>query len=98
MDPLHLRSAGTSLVVSFDIYNNGGYLGYAGAEAQPAPSIDVRFGGTVVATAQLPLSFMESGARLDDAIVQLNNECRVGSCLLPGGHLDGRRRSRGGSR
>jgi hypothetical protein len=49
-------------------------------EAQPAPSIDVRFGGSVVATTQWPLSFMESGLNNDgtpaykDAIVQLNTD------------------------
>jgi hypothetical protein len=68
------QGLGSGLIVTFDIYNNGGYLGYAGGEAQPAPSIDVRFGGALVASVPLPLSFIESGARLDDAIVQLNND------------------------
>ncbi len=70
---------GTNLQVTFDIYPNDPF-GYTNADPQPAPSIDVRLGGQVLATKQLPLSFMETG--LDpvdgvtplyrDAIIQLN--------------------------
>ena len=72
---------GSGLMVTFDIYNNDGIFGYyPGDEPQPAPSIDVRLGGTVIATRQLPISFMETGLNVDgtpaykDAIVQLNND------------------------
>jgi hypothetical protein len=77
---------GTGLVVSFDIYNNDfPFLNLANGanvfnEAQPAPSIDVRFGGQVIATRQLPVSFMETGLNPDgtpafkDTIIQLNTD------------------------
>lgn len=72
------QGLGSGLVVNFDIYNNGGYLGYnPPGEPQPAPSIDVRFGGNLIASTPLPLSFMESVDRLDDAIVQLGNDGTV---------------------
>lgn len=72
---------GTGLMVTFDIYNNDGIFGVSNpSEAQPAPSIDVRLGSTVVATKQLPISFMETGLNDDgtpaykDCIVQLNTD------------------------
>src|SRR6266567_4310619 len=73
---------GTGLRVTFDIYDNNGILGYVNvnAEAQPAPSVDVRYGGQVLATTQLPVSFMESGLNDDgtpaytDVIIQLNTD------------------------
>jgi hypothetical protein len=72
---------GTGLLVTFDIYNNDGIFGVSNpSEAQPAPSIDVRLGGTVLATRQLPVSFMETGLNDDgtpaykDCIVQLNTD------------------------
>jgi len=70
---------GTGLRVTFDIYNNDGIFGFVSGEPQPAPSIDVRFGNLVVATVQLPVSFMETGVNPDDStpvyqdtIIQLN--------------------------
>lgn len=70
---------GTGLIITFDIYPNDPF-GYTNADPQVAPSIDVRLGNQVLATKQLPLSFMETG--LDpvdgvtplyrDAIIQLN--------------------------
>jgi hypothetical protein len=66
---------GTGLIVTFDIYNNDGIFGVSNpTEIPPAPSIDVRFGGAVIASARLPLSFMESGSRLDDAIIQMGSD------------------------
>jgi hypothetical protein len=71
---------GTGLMVTFDIYNNDGTFGFVSGEPQPAPSIDVRFGGNVVSTVQLPVSFMETGLNPDttpaykDTIIQLNND------------------------
>lgn len=69
---------GTNLIVTFDIYPNDPF-GYTNADPQVAPSIDVRFGNQVIATKQLPLSFMETGLDTDgvtplyrDAIIQLN--------------------------
>ncbi len=70
---------GSGLIVTFDIYNNDSIFGLSNpTEPQPAPSIDVRFGGAVLATRQLPISFMETGLNDDgtpaykDTIVQLN--------------------------
>ena len=72
---------GANLQVTFDIYNNDGIFGYyPGDEPQPAPSIDVRFGGQVLGTVQLPISFMETGVNddgtpaLKDTIIQLNTD------------------------
>ncbi len=71
---------GTGLRVTFDIFNNDGIVGYVNAESQPAPSVDVRYGGQVLATTQLPVSFMESGLNDDgtpaytDVIIQLNTD------------------------
>src|SRR6185369_4877310 len=62
---------GTGLRISFDIYNNG-YFG--NAENPPAPSVDVRYGNQLIASAAVPLSFMESGTDYGDAIVQLNTD------------------------
>jgi hypothetical protein len=40
---------GSGLRVTFDLYDNSGIFGFPGGEgAQPAPSIDVRYGGLVV--------------------------------------------------
>jgi hypothetical protein len=70
---------GTGLRVTFDIYNNDGIFGFVSGEPQPAPSIDVRFGNQVLASRQLPVSFMETGINpadstplYQDTIVQLN--------------------------
>src|SRR6266571_3998104 len=74
------KGLGTGLRVTFDIFNNDGIVGYVNAEAQPAPSVDVRYGGQVLATTQLPVSFMESGLNDDgtpaytDVIIQLNTD------------------------
>jgi hypothetical protein len=72
---------GTGLIVTFDIYNNDGIFGFVSGEAQPAPSIDVRLGGTVLGTVQLPVSFMETGLNpvdstptYKDTIIQLNTD------------------------
>src|SRR5262249_41278613 len=69
---------GTGLRVTFDIYDNDGIFGFVSAEPQPAPSIDVRYGNQVVATAHFPISFMETGTNtdgtpaFDDTIIQMN--------------------------
>ncbi|HVV72285.1 MAG TPA: hypothetical protein VHI52_12420, partial [Verrucomicrobiae bacterium] len=72
---------GTNLIVAFDIYNNDTIFGVSNPqEATPAPSIDVFYGGSRVASKQFPLSFMETGTNadstpaFDDAIVQLNTD------------------------
>jgi hypothetical protein len=68
----------TNLLVTFDIYNNDTIFGVSNpSEAQPALSIDVRFGGQVIATRQFPVSFMESGAQYGDTIIQLNNDATL---------------------
>jgi hypothetical protein len=61
---------GTNLQVTFDIYPNDPF-GYTNADPQPAPSIDVRLAGQVLATKQLPLSFMETGYDPADGITPL---------------------------
>ena len=66
---------GTNLLVTWDIYNNDTIFGVSNpTEDVPAPSIDVRFGDQIIATTQLPVSFMESGADYGDTIIQLNND------------------------
>lgn len=77
---------GTGLRVSWDNYNNDiGWLQLVSGsrvlnEATLAPSIDVRFGSQIIATVQLPLSFIETGLNADgtpawdDTIVQLNSD------------------------
>lgn len=71
---------GTGLRVSFDIYNNDPILGWVEYEPTPAPSIDVRYGSQIVATVQMPITFMETGTNIDgtpawdDTIIQLNND------------------------
>jgi len=71
---------GTGLRVSFDIYNNDAILGWTVNEPTPAPSIDVRYGSQILATARMPISFMETGTNLDgtpawdDTIIQLNSD------------------------
>ena len=70
---------GTGLRVTFDIYPNDPF-GYINGDPQLAPSIDVRLGSQVLATKQLPLSFMETGydpidgvtPLYGDTIIQLN--------------------------
>ena len=68
---------GTGLMVTFDIYDNSTIFGYD-TENPPAPSIDVRLGGQVLASVQMPVSFMETGANDDgtpaykDTIIQMN--------------------------
>jgi hypothetical protein len=56
---------GTGLTVGFDIFDNGG---------GEAPSIDVRYGGTLVAQQKVPLSFLNTGAQFDDVIIRLEND------------------------
>lgn len=51
--------SGAGLVISFDIYNNGN-------ETPPAPSIDVRYKGALVATVQMPFTEMETGTVFAD--------------------------------
>jgi len=69
---------GTGLVVTWDIYNNDTIFGTSTpSEAQPAPSMEIRYGGQVLATKQLPVSFMESGYDYGDTIVQLNTDATV---------------------
>jgi hypothetical protein len=72
---------GNGLLVTFDIYNNNGIFGYNPTENPPAPSIDVRYGGQVLGTVRLPISFLETGVDpndlspiYEDAIVQLNTD------------------------
>jgi hypothetical protein len=68
---------GTGLIVTFDIYNNDGIFGFVSGEAQPAPSIDVRLGNQVLATRQLPVSFMETGVDPNDGITPLYQDTIV---------------------
>ena len=73
---------GTGLMVTFDIYNNGSIFGY-NDEVPPAPSIDVRLGSQVIASVQLPVSFMETGLNDDgtpaykDTIIQVNPDATM---------------------
>jgi hypothetical protein len=80
---------GTGLRVSFDIYNNDyPFVQMAnGARVyneQTVPfSIDVRYGSQIIATKQLPLSFLETGANPDltpiygDCIIQMNDDATL---------------------
>lgn len=53
---------GSGLIVSFDIYDNGG---------GEAPAIDILYGGDVVASRKLPISAIETGAGFADVIIRL---------------------------
>ncbi|HEY5912587.1 MAG TPA: immunoglobulin domain-containing protein, partial [Verrucomicrobiae bacterium] len=75
------QGLGTGLRVSMDNYDNDNIFGYVSAEPTLAPSIDVRWGSQIVATAHLPLSFVETSTNpfdptpvYADTIVQLNTD------------------------
>jgi hypothetical protein len=56
--------SGTGLIVSWDIYDNGN-------ETPPAPSIDVRYMGTLVATVHMTYQQMETGDNYGDVYVRV---------------------------
>jgi hypothetical protein len=77
------QGLGTGLVVGFDIFDNTGIFGFLGGEG-PDPSINVHFGGQLIAQTQMePLSFMETGKNadgspaFDDTVIQLNTDGRL---------------------
>ncbi len=55
--------AGTGITVGFDIYDNGG---------GEAPSIDVHYGGQVVASTKVPISFIDTGDNFAQVLIQVN--------------------------
>jgi hypothetical protein len=68
-DPTNLEyenGAGTGLTIGFDIYDNGGVA--------EAPSIDVRYGGVLIAQQKVPISFIETGADFTDVLIRLEND------------------------
>jgi hypothetical protein len=58
---------GTGLTVGFDIYDNDN----GGGEA---PSIDVRYGGALIAQQKVPISFIDTGDQFADVIIRLEND------------------------
>jgi hypothetical protein len=66
--------AGSGLVVSFDIYDNGN---------SEVPAIDVRFGSMDVASTKVPITFLETGDNFVDVIIRLES-CRVSRQFLEG--------------
>lgn len=56
---------GTGLSIAFDIYNNLDF---------EAPSIDVRFGGVLLAQKLVPLSFITTGDQWADVKIYLHND------------------------
>lgn len=54
--------AGSGLVVSFDIYDNGG---------GEAPAIDIFYAGSVVATRKVPLSLLDTGGQFAPVVVRV---------------------------
>ena len=56
---------GAGLTVTFDIYDN------AGGEA---PSVDVKYGGAVVASVKVPASLLNTGDDFADVIIRLQND------------------------
>ena len=56
---------GNGLVVSFDIFDNGN-------ETPPAPSIDLKYKGSLVATLQLPYQQMETGSSFADTYIRVD--------------------------
>ena len=56
---------GTGLTVGFDIYDNGG---------GEAPSIDVRYGGVLVAQQKVAQSFLDTGDKFAHVIIRLEND------------------------
>ena len=57
------NGGGTGLTVGFDIYDNGG---------GEAPSIDLRWKGTVIASRIVPLDFIRTGDEFAEVIIRLN--------------------------
>jgi hypothetical protein len=56
---------GSGLVVTFDIYDNGG---------GEAPAIDVTYRGTVVATTKVPISFLRTGDAFVPVIIRVEDD------------------------
>ncbi|MHC1768469.1 MAG: hypothetical protein AB9869_30035 [Verrucomicrobiia bacterium] len=59
---------GGNLTVGFDIYDNGA------TEAQPAPSIDLRYKGAVVSTVHLTYEEMETGDAFRPVIIRVTQD------------------------
>ncbi len=58
---------GTGLTVGFDIYDNGN-------ETPPAPSIDVRYKGSVISSVHMPYQQIETGAGFDEVLIHLDTD------------------------
>jgi len=63
--PFGEDGAGSGLVVTFDIFDN------AGGEA---PAIDVSFGGVLLATTKVPISFLRTGDAFVPVIIRVEND------------------------
>ncbi len=59
--------AGSGLVVSFDIYDNGN-------ETPPAPSIDARWKGQLVGTVHMPYQQIETGDQWTDLYIRVESD------------------------
>ncbi len=81
------EGSGTGLIVSFDIFDNSN-------EIPPAPSIDIRYNGTLVSTLHLSYQEMETGTNFADfdirvqpdgtADLQFNGKVIFNNVQLPG--------------
>jgi hypothetical protein len=58
---------GTGLTVGFDLYDNGN-------ENPPAPSIDVRYKGAVIASVQMPFQDIETGTSYAPVLIHLDTD------------------------
>ena len=58
---------GLGLTVGFDIFDNG-------SETPPAPSVDIRYKGTFVASRQIPYQELETGNNFGDVFIRLNTD------------------------
>ncbi|MCI0743798.1 MAG: hypothetical protein L0Y58_00180, partial [Verrucomicrobia subdivision 3 bacterium] len=58
----------TGLTIAFDIFDNGGGEG---------PSVDVKYGGTVLASTKVPLDMLETGDAFVDVLVRLQPNGQV---------------------
>jgi hypothetical protein len=59
---------GTGLVVTFDIYDNGN---------GEAPAIDISYGGSVIASTKVPISFLDTGDGFVPTTIRVENDGTV---------------------
>ena len=62
---------GNGITVGFDIYDNGA------SEAPPAPSVDLRYKGSVVSSIQLPYQEIETAGAFRTVIIHLSEDGKV---------------------